>query len=67
MSTVEEIKAAFETLSLSERAEVARFVNGWHDDDWDEQIKRDFDAGKFARILKEVDADIEAGRLEEGP
>jgi hypothetical protein len=67
MTTVQEIKAAIEKLSLSERAEVARFVHGWADDAWDEQIKRDFDGGKFDRIMKEIDADLEAGRLEDGP
>lgn len=67
MSTVEEIKAAIGNLSLSERAEIASFVNGWTDDAWDEQIKRDFDAGKLDALLKEVDAEIDAGRVEEGP
>jgi len=67
MSTVEEIKAAIGQLSLSERAEVARFVHGWTDDAWDEQIKRDFDGGKLDALLKQVEDDISAGRLEDGP
>jgi hypothetical protein len=67
MSTVEEIKAAIGALSEAERREVARFASGWEDDVWDRQIQRDFDAGKLDALLNEVDKDIEAGRLEEGP
>ena len=67
MSTVEEIKAAIGKLSLSERAEVAKSLHGWDDDAWDEQIKRDADAGKLDAILNQVRADIRAGRLEDGP
>jgi hypothetical protein len=67
MSTVEEIKMAIEKLSDSERADIARFVNGREDDAWDEQIKRDYDAGKLDALLKQVDAEIDAGHLEDGP
>jgi hypothetical protein len=67
MSTVEEIKAAIEKLSEAERREVARFAGGWKDDAWDRQIQRDYDAGKLGALLKKVDEDIAAGRLEEGP
>jgi len=38
MSTVEEIKVAIQTLSLEERAELARWLHGWSDDDWDRQM-----------------------------
>jgi hypothetical protein len=67
MSTVEEIKAAIVNLSLSERAEIARFVHGWMDDEWDSQIKQDLDAGRLDAILRETREDIRQGRLEEGP
>ena len=67
MTTVAEIKAAINQLSLSERAEVARFVHGWTDDAWDEQMKRDLDAGKLDALLKQVQEDIAAGRLMDGP
>jgi len=67
MSTVEEIKAAIEKLSETQRREIARFASGWQDDEWDRQIQRDFDNGKLDALLQEVDEDIEAGRLEEGP
>jgi hypothetical protein len=67
MSTVEEIKSAIEKLSETERREVARFASGWEDDAWDRQIQQDFDAGKLNALLQQVDSDIDAGRIEEGP
>ena len=45
MSTVAEIKAAIPKLTLEERAEVARCLGNWQDDEWDEQMKRDIAAG----------------------
>jgi hypothetical protein len=62
-----ELKSAIEQLSFEERAELAAWLHGWKDDEWDEQIKRDVAAGKFDRILREVDEDISAGRLREMP
>lgn len=67
MSTVEEIKAAIEKLSDAQRSEIARFVNGWEDDDWDRQMKADAETGKLDHLLAQVDADIKAGNLREYP
>jgi hypothetical protein len=67
MSTVEEIKAAIEKLSLEERAELERALHGWVDDDWDRQIKADAEAGRLDQILKEVDNDIDSGNLRDMP
>jgi hypothetical protein len=62
-----ELKTAIERLSFEERAELAAWLHGWQDDDWDEQIKRDVAAGRFDQILREVGADIRAGRLQALP
>ena len=62
-----EIKTAIEQLSFEKRAELAAWLHGWQDDEWDEQIKRDVAAGKFDHILREVDEDIRAGRLRDMP
>lgn len=62
-----EIKTAIEQLSFEERAELAAWLHGWKDDEWDEQMKRDIAAGKFDAILREVDEDIQAGRLRDMP
>jgi hypothetical protein len=65
--TVEEIKAAIPTLTLEQRAEVARCLHGWEDDEWDAQMKRDLSAGKLDKLLKKVDSDIESGNLSDLP
>ena len=51
MSTVQEIKAAIPQLTLEERAEVARWLHGWADDEWDEQMKLDIAIGKLNQVL----------------
>ena len=65
--SVEEIKAAITKLTLEQRAEVARCLHGWEDDEWDEKMKRDLAAGKFDQLLKKVDADIANGKLSDPP
>ena len=58
-----EIKEAIQKLSMEERAELARWLYGWEDDAWDEEMKRDVAAGKLDKLLAEVDADITKGNL----
>jgi hypothetical protein len=67
MSTVAEIKAAIPSLSLAERAEVARCLNDWQDDAWDGQMKRDLAAGKLDKLLAKVDQDIAENKLRDLP
>ena len=62
-----EIKTAIEHLSFEERAELAAWLHGWKDDEWDEQMKRDIASGKLDAVLREVDDDIRAGRLSDMP
>jgi hypothetical protein len=52
MSTVAEIQNAIEGLSLRERAELAKWFNGWEDDHWDKQMSRDFAPGGRLSKLK---------------
>ena len=59
MNTLPEIKAAIPKLTLEERAEVARCLHGWEDDDWDRQMKQDLASEKMNRILAKADAEIE--------
>jgi hypothetical protein len=67
VSTLQEIKAAIPKLTLEERAEVARCLHGWEDDEWDEQMKGDLAAGKLDPLLKKVDSDIDRGQFSELP
>jgi len=62
-----EIKSAIEQLPFEQRAELAAWLHGWNDDEWDEQMKRDIAAGKLDSILHEVEEDIKAGRVREMP
>ena len=62
-----EIKTAIEQLSFEQRAELAAWLHGWNDDEWDEQMKRDIANGKLDDVLCEVEKDIKAGRVREMP
>ncbi|HEU5247892.1 MAG TPA: hypothetical protein VFU09_12460, partial [Candidatus Udaeobacter sp.] len=57
-----ETKAAIQQFLFEERAELAAWLHGWDDDEWDEQMKRDIASGKLDTILHEVEDDIKAGR-----
>src|SRR4030095_9260183 len=59
-----EIKTAIEQLSFEERAELAAWLHGWNDDQWDEQMKRDLGSGKLDEVLHEVEEDIKSGRTQ---
>lgn len=63
--SVDQIKHAIDQLSFEERAEIAAWLHGWQDDNWGEQMKRDIAEGKLDAVLREVDEDIQAGRLTE--
>ncbi len=67
MNTVDEIKAAIPSLTLEERAEVARCLHDWQDDEWDLQMRGDLAGGKLAGLLQQVDKDIADGNLSELP
>ena len=62
-----EIKTAIEQLSFEQRTELAAWLHGWEDDEWDEQMKRDVASGKLDVVLQEVEEDINAGRVREMP
>jgi hypothetical protein len=62
-----EIKTAIQQLSFEERAELAAWLHGWDNDDWDEQMKRDIANGNLDTVLREVEDDIKAGRLRDMP
>jgi hypothetical protein len=61
--SVEEIKAAISKLTMEERAELARCLHLWEDDEWDAQMKRDFASGRLDKLLEKVDTDIKAREI----
>ncbi len=63
MSTVAEIKAAIDRLSLQERCELEALLHPFEDDDWDRQMKRDAAAGKFDKLAALADDDFAKGKL----
>ena len=62
MSTVAEIKAAIDKLSLEERCELEALLHPFEDDDWDRQMKRDAAVGKFDALNREADMANAAGK-----
>ena len=67
MTRIEAIKSEIEKLSLSERAELAKWLHGWTDDEWDRQMGEDIKAGKLDNLAQQVREDIRTGRLEDPP
>ena len=67
MSTVEEIKVAISKLSPNEREELERWLHQPVDDEWDRQMKTDAAAGRFDKLLAEVDAEINRDELRDLP
>lgn len=63
MTTLDEIKAAIEKLTFEERAQLARWIHGWSDDDWDREMIADAKNGKLDRFIAEVDEQIEKDQL----
>ncbi|MEN3368590.1 MAG: hypothetical protein V7609_733 [Verrucomicrobiota bacterium] len=63
-----EIKTAVDALSPEELAELAAFIRERDQAAWDRQIDADFaEGGRLHSVVKEVDADIRAGRLRDMP
>jgi hypothetical protein len=68
MSTVAEIKAAIDQLSLQERCELEALLHPFVDDDWDRQMKRDAEpGGKLYKLMEASEKNAEAGKLVDLP
>jgi hypothetical protein len=68
MSTVAEIKAAIDQLSLQERCELEALLHPWPDDDWDRQMAEDAKpGGKLYRLMEASEKEAKAGRLVDLP
>ena len=63
MSTVAEIKAAFEELPENEARELAAWIQGFVEDRWDRQIGEDLAAGRLDQLAEQAMARYQAGQL----
>ena len=64
MSTVQEIQAAIETLSSAQSLELERWWDAYQEKAWDKKLALDSQpGGRLSVILREVDADIDAGKV----
>jgi hypothetical protein len=67
MTTLQEIKAAIDTLPPTEQAELQRWLNERSFDAWDRQIAEDAAAGRLDDLLTQADAEIDAGGVRDFP
>lgn len=67
MASVDEIKSAIERLSLDERAELARWLYDWQDDEWDRRIGEDYDAGRLDKLIDKARQRMASGELRDMP
>jgi hypothetical protein len=63
VSTVVEIEKALQTLPVEDARKVAGWLQSYLDDKWDKQIDADIDAGRLDKIWEQAKADIAAGRV----
>jgi hypothetical protein len=65
--SVQEIQKAIEQLSVAERLHLTQWLNGFEDDEWDRQMKRDAAVGKFDRMKEAAEKDHRSGRCTRFP
>ena len=65
MSTVTEIKTAIQQLSREELRALCSWLEEWEAQAWDDEIKRDAEAGKFDKLAQKAIADFRAERCKE--
>lgn len=61
--SVEEIEKAITKLSAKDRAKLLAWLAELDADEWDQQIERDIEAGKFDKLAQKAVADVKAGRF----
>jgi hypothetical protein len=66
--TIAELKEAIEHLNIEERAQLEALLHPCSPDEWDKEMEKDFSAnGRLGWLVKEVDGDIGAGKLQDMP
>ena len=67
MSKVEQIESEIAKLTSAEARLVAKWLEEFLADEWDQQIEADAKAGKLDFLFDEVEAERKAGTLREWP
>ncbi|MGG6269593.1 hypothetical protein ACQ4M3_36570 [Leptolyngbya sp. AN03gr2] len=60
MNTRLEVESAIKQLPESEVRDLARWLQEYLDERWDEQIEADFASGKLDRLIAKAESDIAA-------
>ena len=60
--SVQELEQAISQLPAEDLSRFAEWFEEFMADEWDKQIERDVASGKFDKIIRKVDEDIDAGR-----
>ena len=63
MSTVAEIERALQTIPLDDARKVADWLQHYLDEKWDTQIDADIDAGRLDKLADKAIEDCRAGRV----
>ncbi len=62
MTHVQEIEKAIRELPDGDKKSLVLKINDLYWDAWDEQLERDFAAGRLDALMAEAEADIKQGR-----
>ncbi len=62
--SVTEIEIAIAQLPAKDMAELMAWIENYHAQMWDKQIKEDLEAGRLDALLAEVDKEYDAGLSE---
>src|SRR5438552_3791210 len=65
MSTVAEIKKALQTIPLDDARKVADWLQHYLDEKWDTQIDADIEAGRLDKLADKAIEDYRAGRVKQ--
>lgn len=67
MGVVETIKRQIETMTASERSQLARWLGEREEVDWEEEVRRDHAAGRPDNLIRRAREEAGSGRARELP
>jgi hypothetical protein len=65
--TLDALKSEIDKLSPQERAALADWLWRQEDEAWDEQIRRDYRAGKLDELIHRAEKELDEGSIREAP